>query len=132
MVFFPPPQRNSPLLDSISLSRFHEHFQLDTPQSVGLLWTSVQPDAETSTWQHTTLTRDRRLCRLYGIRTHNLSSREATDPRLRSGGHCDRLRVVYIVKFPLTSHDVRRTTVMFKRKWGQRIRSTPERSLALG
>jgi hypothetical protein len=25
----------------------------DTPQSVGLLRTSVQPDAETSTWQHT-------------------------------------------------------------------------------
>jgi len=26
------------------------------PHSVGLLWTSDQPDAETSTWQHTTLT----------------------------------------------------------------------------
>jgi hypothetical protein len=24
----------------------------DTPQSVGLLWTSDQPVAETSTWQH--------------------------------------------------------------------------------
>ena len=31
----------------------------DTPQSVGLLWKSDQADAETSTWQHTTLTRDR-------------------------------------------------------------------------
>jgi hypothetical protein len=30
----------------------------DTSHSVGLLWTSDQPDAETSTWQHTTLTRD--------------------------------------------------------------------------
>jgi len=29
----------------------------DTPDSVGLFWTSDQPDAET--WQHTTLTRDR-------------------------------------------------------------------------
>jgi len=28
-----------------------------TPHSVGLLWTSDQLDAETSTWQHTTLTR---------------------------------------------------------------------------
>jgi len=27
--------------------------------SVGFLWTSDQADAETSTWQHTTLTRDR-------------------------------------------------------------------------
>jgi len=27
----------------------------DTPHSVGLLWASDQPDAQTSTWQHTTL-----------------------------------------------------------------------------
>jgi len=32
------------------------------PQSAGLFWTSVQPCAETSTWQHTTLTRDRHPC----------------------------------------------------------------------
>ena len=38
-----------------SWSRIHDH--TDTPQSVGLLWTCDQPDAETSTWQHTTLTR---------------------------------------------------------------------------
>ena len=31
----------------------------DTPQSVGLLWTSDQPVAETSTWLHTTLTTDK-------------------------------------------------------------------------
>ena len=30
------------------LSRLHDHI-LDTPHSVGLLWTSDQPDAETST-----------------------------------------------------------------------------------
>jgi hypothetical protein len=29
----------------------------DTLRSVGLLWTSDQPDAETSAWQHTTLRR---------------------------------------------------------------------------
>ena len=34
----------------------------DTPQSVGLLWMSDQPDAENSTWQHTTLTTDRLPC----------------------------------------------------------------------
>jgi len=34
----------------------------DTPHSVGLLWTSDRPDAETSTWQHTTLTTDRHPC----------------------------------------------------------------------
>jgi hypothetical protein len=37
------------------------HF-LDTPHSVGILWTSNQPVAETSTWQHTRLTTDRHLC----------------------------------------------------------------------
>jgi hypothetical protein len=33
----------------IEASRSH----LDTPHSVGLLWTGDQTDAETSTWQHT-------------------------------------------------------------------------------
>ena len=33
-----------------------------TPQSVGLPWTSDRPDTETSTWQHTTLTRDKHPC----------------------------------------------------------------------
>jgi len=34
----------------------------DVPQSVGILWTSDQPEAEASTWQHTTLTRDKLPC----------------------------------------------------------------------
>jgi hypothetical protein len=34
----------------------------DAPQSVELLWTSDQLDAETSTWQHTTLTTDWHPC----------------------------------------------------------------------
>jgi hypothetical protein len=36
------------------VSRSHSN----TPHSVGLLWTSDQPHAQTSTWQHTTLTTD--------------------------------------------------------------------------
>ena len=51
-----PPVRQSLLI--IKASRSHS----DTPHSVELLWTSDQPDAETSTWQHTTLTRDRCPC----------------------------------------------------------------------
>jgi len=31
----------------------------DTPHLVGLLWTSDQPNTETSTWQHATLTRNK-------------------------------------------------------------------------
>jgi hypothetical protein len=43
----------------VEASRLHT---LDTPPSVGLLWTSDQPVAETSTWQHTKLTTDRHPC----------------------------------------------------------------------
>jgi len=35
----------------------------DTPHSVRVFWRSNQPNAETSTWQHTTLTRDTLLHR---------------------------------------------------------------------
>jgi len=34
----------------------------DAPQSVGLLWTSDQLVADTSTWQHITLTTDKHPC----------------------------------------------------------------------
>jgi hypothetical protein len=44
---------------TVEVSRSHS----DTPHSVGLFWTSDRPVAETSTWQHTTLTRDRHPCR---------------------------------------------------------------------
>jgi hypothetical protein len=40
---------------------------VDAPHSVWLLWTSDQPETETSTWQHTTLTRDRSRCPLAGL-----------------------------------------------------------------
>ena len=43
-----PPVGQGPLI--VEDSRSHS----DTQQSVGLLWTSDQPDALTSTWQHTT------------------------------------------------------------------------------
>ena len=48
------------------IEAFRSH--LDTSQSVGLLWTSDQPDAGPSTWQRTTLARDRCPC-TRGIRT---------------------------------------------------------------
>ena len=52
-----------------------------TPQSVGLLWTSDQSDAETRTWQHLTLTTERHSWR-GGIRTRNPSKQAAADLRL--------------------------------------------------
>jgi hypothetical protein len=57
---------------------------LDTPHSVGPLWTSDQPVAET---QHPQATD---IYALGGIRTHNPSKRVAADPRLRRLSHWDR------------------------------------------
>ena len=76
----------------------------ETPQSVGLLWMSDQPVAQTSTWQHTTLTTDRHAPG--GIRTLNLSRRAVADRRLRPRGHWDRLvrssQLVQRYHFPCT------------------------------
>jgi hypothetical protein len=46
-----------PLVDQGLLMIEDSWLHSDTPLSVGLLWTSDQPEAETSTSQHTTLTR---------------------------------------------------------------------------
>ena len=57
----------------------------DTLNPNGLLCTSDQPNAETSTWQHTTLTTDIHVA--VGIRTRNRSKQAAADTRLRQRGH---------------------------------------------
>jgi hypothetical protein len=54
----------------VEVSRSHS----DTPHSVGLLWACDQPVAETSTWQYTTLPRDRHHA-AGGIRTCSPSKR---------------------------------------------------------
>jgi len=71
--------------------------QLDTPHSVGLLWMSDQPDAETCTFQHTTLTTV--IHPPGGILTHNPSKRVAADQHLLHCGHWDQ---------PKTNTDMRR------------------------
>ena len=86
----------APILD---VSKSHS----DAPQSVGLLWTSDQLVAETSTWQHTTLTTDKYPCppldsnprsqqksghrplAVVGDKRHALA---ASPPRKRPGTHC--------------------------------------------
>ena len=47
----------------------------DARQSVGLLWTSDQPVAETSTWQHTTLTRYRHPCPRWDLNPQSQQAR---------------------------------------------------------
>ena len=65
----------------------------DIVHSVGLLWTSDQPDAETSdSTQHLEGTD---IHASGGIRTHNSSKRSASDPRHRPSSHWD-LACVYI------------------------------------
>jgi hypothetical protein len=89
LIFFVRFWRDSPQWARASLfTRFLDHTYNDAPQSVGLLWTSDQLVAETSTWQHTTLTTD--IHAPGGIRTHNLNRRAAEDLRLRPCGHRDR------------------------------------------
>ena len=60
------------------------------PHSVPLLWTSDQPDVETSTWQQTTLTSDRHL---WAQQDSNPQSHKqaAADSGPRRRGHWDQL-----------------------------------------
>ena len=83
-----------PLLDLgflvIEVSRSHS----DTPHSVGILWTSDQPVAETSNWQHTAL--KTHIIARRSIRTRDPSNRSAADPYLRQCVHWDRPNKLYI------------------------------------
>jgi hypothetical protein len=69
---------------------------LDTPHSVGLLWTRDQLVAETSLPDNTQHSQETNIHAPVGIRTHNPSKRAAADPRLIPHGHRDRRRFIYI------------------------------------
>jgi hypothetical protein len=66
----------------------------DTPHSVGLLWTSDQLVAETSTWQHTTFTTDR-----HPFEPRNSSKQAAANPRFRPRRRWVRHQVCIFVTF---------------------------------
>ena len=57
----------------------------EAQQSVGLLWTSDQLFAETSTWQHTALATDRQTCPRWDSNPQP-QKREAADPHIRPRG----------------------------------------------
>jgi hypothetical protein len=61
----PPPVGQGLLITEASRSYW------DELHSVGLFWTSDQPVAETSTWQHTTITRNRRPCTRRDSNSHS-------------------------------------------------------------
>jgi hypothetical protein len=59
----------------------------DTPHSVGLLWKSDQPVAETSLPDNTQHSQETDIHTPGRIWTRNPSRRTASDPRLRPTGH---------------------------------------------
>jgi hypothetical protein len=67
----------------------------DAPQSVGLLWTSDQLDAETSNLTHNTHIIDKHP-RSGAIRTHDRSRPAPVDLRLRPRGHWGRLTLTLL------------------------------------
>jgi hypothetical protein len=79
-----------------SLLRLHDHILLDIPHSVGLLWTSDQPVAETSKWQHS---KETDIHADSGIRTRNPNKRTVADQLLRPRVHWDRHCEITVKKF---------------------------------
>ena len=87
IIFFPLAQQ--PLVGQAFLMIEGLHSHSDTPHSVGLLWKSDRPDAETSTFQYKTQETD-----IYApgrILTHRFRKRASADPR-----HWDRRLQFYI------------------------------------
>jgi len=72
------------------VSRSHN----DAPQSVGLLWTSDQPVAETS---ENVVSQQTNIHAPGGTRARNLGKRAAADPRLRPRGNWDRFEYTIIL-----------------------------------
>jgi hypothetical protein len=72
------------LVHEVSWSHLITHN--DAPQSIGLLRTSNQLVAETSTWQHTTHTPDKHPCPRWDLNP----DRSRRDLRLGPRGHWDR------------------------------------------
>jgi hypothetical protein len=79
----PPPWRFGPISGhDLPLRSFASH-SLDTLHSVGLLWTSDQPEAETSAWQETNI-------HVSGwVRTKSPIKQVVADLRLRRRSHWD-------------------------------------------
>ena len=73
------------VLLTVQASRSHSN----TPQSVGLHWTSDQPVAETLP-DNKQNPQETAIHATGGIGTRNRSKRSAADPRLRQRGHWDR------------------------------------------
>ena len=74
------PWHNNPQWPRANLNNEDSWSHSDTSHSVGILWTSVQPEAETS--DNTQHSKETDIHAPGGIRTRNSSKRVAADPRL--------------------------------------------------
>ena len=86
--FLPFPMKQQPLVgQGVLTTEVYDH-----AQTLGQLWTSDQPDAETSGRQHTPFTSDRHPRPQAGFETPSPNSSKWTtaDPGLRPHGHLDR------------------------------------------
>jgi hypothetical protein len=72
----------------------------DAPQSVGLLWTSDQPVAQTSTCQHTTHTTERYPCPLVNSNPQFQQAGGAADPSFSLRGNWQRYIVLFSWNMP--------------------------------
>jgi hypothetical protein len=83
-----PPQFPSSFMAQQPLEGQGLPAEASLSHSVGLPWTSDQPDAETPTWQHTALKTDTQATD--GIRNRNPNKRAAAGPRFGSRGYRSR------------------------------------------
>jgi hypothetical protein len=81
----PPLLQQLPLGNGLFIIEASQHS--DTPHSVGLLWKSDRPDAETSLPDNTQHPQETDVHDREGIRTRNPSKGKAADPRLRPRSH---------------------------------------------
>jgi hypothetical protein len=105
-----------------------------TTHSVGVLWRSDQPDAETSTWQHTTLTRGRHPCPRAGFepaiptserpQTHALDGAATGICRalVSSLNYCSTLtsiecRILHSCRFDIVITTTTTTTIIITSEW---------------
>ena len=90
--------RNSP--SGPTLHHYRGYMITLKPQSITLLWTSDQPDAETSTLQHTIFTTDRHPCpqRDSNPPSQQVSGRRPTPQNARPLGSAPRLQGKAIIR----------------------------------
>jgi hypothetical protein len=104
----PPPIGQGLLI--VAALRLH----LDTPHSLGLLWTSDRPETETSTWQHT---RDRLSCPHWES-NQQYQQASGRDPHLLSRGHWSRRGRTELPYLISTKHVSARTDICKITFWG--------------